>query len=226
MLDDLQKGFAAHSYFPCYRGHYNDLKKTKLNENSISSDIYSAYLVLKQKFPRLKIIIYGLSLGGALSTRFLRDLIRNNEAECVKGLVLDNVFISLPQLVYDMKKANRQILQDKIGPVPSMLVSLVPKFALTTFLWCADDQYPNDCYLEEIYKKENDDWICPLMVIGSTKDKVTPVEHSKVVYEICRRNSKLGESHKFYKEFDCDHGCAQDDPNYVESMSVFFKSLK
>jgi pimeloyl-ACP methyl ester carboxylesterase len=225
MLDDLQNGFAAHSYFPCYRGHYNDPKKPKLNENSISKDIYASFFVLKHKIPNLKIIIYGLSLGGGLSTRFLRDLIRNGESKCVIGLVLDNVFISLPKLIYDMKKIHQQVIEEKIGIISSKLVLWIPKWVLSLFLWCADDVYSNERNLKMIYGNETNEWICPVMVIGSTKDKVIPVEHSKVVFDICKQNSNLGECRKFYIEFDCDHGCAQDDPNYVETMSIFFKSL-
>jgi fermentation-respiration switch protein FrsA (DUF1100 family) len=136
-----------------YRGY--GLSKGQANQQGLNKDSVAALnwaYELQKSYP--KFIVYGQSLGGAVSMRALKDFKHRDEIDLY---VLDSTFISYQSIAFDkLKEAGIFVV---LSPLSYILVS---------------DEYSAREFVEELKM--------PILVIHGTKDPVVPYKFGEEIF--------------------------------------------
>ena len=226
MLCKIRQVFDCNICFPIYRCHCTTLPRRNLpTESGMVRDILACFDTLRSK-DLLKddtnLVLFGLSLGGAILTSFLASHLDTLHPR-PKKIILDTTFTTMTSV---FKYYQRH--QDITSYIPGNrymargLARVIKYLPITWLIWIylyfIDDLYDSSKHLQEIFKKHG--LRCKVLILGATMDKITPVQMSRDLGKVVERSSG-GECVPQVVEMECNHGCCTDVEGFYELIVEF-----
>jgi len=192
----LSESLGCHVFMLEYRGY--GLSTGSADENGINIDAQTAfdYVRSHSEMSKTKIVIYGQSLGGAVSIRLLAKNFdktaddgaseKQNEQR-IAGVILENTFLSIRKLI------------PTVLP-PARYISLL-----------CHQKWPSDETLQTLPADAP-----PILFLSGLKDEIVPPTMMKTLHDICRVKRKT------WKDFENgDHNSTVAEPGYFDAIWDF-----
>jgi len=188
----LSESLGCHVFMLEYRGY--GLSTGSPDENGLNIDAQTAldYVRNHSEMSKTKVVIYGQSLGGAVSIRLLANNLEKTvgdpkNEQRIAGVILENTFLSIRKLI------------PAVLP-PARYISL-----LCHQRWSSDET------LQSIPANGP-----PILFLSGLKDEIVPPTMMKTLYEVCRVKRKT------WKEFENgDHNSTVAEPGYFDAIWDF-----
>lgn len=189
----LSESLGCHVFMLEYRGY--GLSTGSPDEAGINIDAQTAldYIRAHYEMRKTKIVIYGQSLGGAVSIKLLsqnmQDTVDEKNSEKQKqtriaGIILENTFLSIRKLI------------------PSVL----PPARYISFLchqkWASED------IVQQLPESGP-----PMLFLSGLKDEIVPPSMMRTLYESCRARRKTWRSFE-----NGDHNSTVAEPGYFDAI--------
>lgn len=194
----LSEALGCHVFMPEYRGY--GLSTGSPDETGLNIDAQTAldYVRAHPEMRNTKIVIYGQSLGGAVSIKLLANNLEKAakasqsdekvERETkIAGVILENTFLSIRKLIPSVMPPARYI---------SMFCHQ---------RWSSDEIMP-------ILPADGP----PILFLSGLKDEIVPPTMMKALYELCSLRRKRWQSFK-----NGDHNSTVSEPGYFDAIWEF-----
>lgn len=192
----LSESLGCHVLMLEYRGY--GLSTGSPDESGINIDAQTAldYVRNHTEMSKTKIVIYGQSLGGAVTIRLLANNLnkttddtaseKKNE-QMIAGIILENTFLSIRKLI------------PAVLP-PARYISLL-----------CHQKWPSDEILQALPADSP-----PILFLSGLKDEIVPPTMMRTLFEICRIKRKT------WKDFENgDHNSTVAEPGYFDAIWDF-----
>lgn len=136
-----------------YRGYGSSSGRP--SEQGLMLDTDAVYTYVVEKLKPSNLFLYGRSLGGAVALQFAACL-GNRKDACVKGVIAENTFTSISDMVNSV--------------FPILNIVLIKKYFLRL-------RWQTDKILDQIK--------CPILLISGLKDEIVPASHMADLKRIC-----------------------------------------
>jgi pimeloyl-ACP methyl ester carboxylesterase len=227
MLQKIRKTFDCTICFPVYRCHDPSISSTSLpTESGMIKDIDACFKTLvscRLLNDSSTLIFYGLSLGGAIMSSYLSAHLNNLTPKPLK-IILDTTFTSMTS-VFKYYKTHQDLASfiplgnQSLSNFIARVVKILPITPLIwLYLWYNDDLYVSTKHLTRVFR--NFKFRCPVLILGATKDSITPVEMSRMLVKTIVEASG-GECVPELVEMECNHGCCTDVEGFYDLVDEF-----
>ena len=194
----LSESLGCHVFMPEYRGY--GLSTGSPDETGLAIDSQTAleYIRAHPDLRRTKIVIYGQSLGGAVSIRLLANNLektvdssksekQNEQDGRITGVILENTFLSIRKLIPSVMPPARYIR-----------------------MFC-HQRWPSDEVIKTLPVNAP-----PILFLSGLKDEIVPPEMMKTLYELCTAKRKT------WRAFENgDHNSTVAEPGYFDAVWDF-----
>lgn len=139
-----------------YRGYGHSTGQPSEQGLMIDADTAMEYIASNKQLAESSLVVYGRSIGGAVAI-----YIASQHSDQVSGMILENTFLSLPQVV------------PYLFPI------------LTPFTFMVHEKWPSEDRMPEIPAR------IPALFLAGQKDEVVPPDHMRKLYELSKSTNKV-----------------------------------